>query len=1163
MSTRLEDTQKVISYLDLYRHMITARELDALENELMKRGEAFFHVSGAGHEGIAALAPHLTPHDWLHVHYRDKALMLARGVTPESLFLGLFGKDRSSSRGRQMCAHISEPALKILASPGPVGNGALQAAGVASVVKNDPERPIVLCALGDGMTQEGEVIEAIGHAVRDGLPVLFLIEDNSYAISTKTGGRTFFSLPEGPADSFYSLPITRIDGCDIPSALEAFGGLVRGMREDRKPRIAVFEVERLTNHTNADDHRVYRSEEEIRRIAETSDPIAHLRRLLLEQGADETDLEELRERIGTELREIARQAQKSSDPKPVFTAKQPLPTEITGRPEYLGTETGRTLTMLEAIRGVLHERMGRDERITLFGEDIEDPKGDVFGVTRGLTAQYPGRVVNSPLSESCILGVTIGQALAGSRPVAFIQFADFLPIAYNQIFAELGSMYWRTDGGWQAPVIVMITCGGYKPGLGPFHASSLEALGIHTPGVDVFMPSTAADAAGMLNAAFDSGRPTLFFYPKICLNDRENGTSPDLERQFVPIGKARIVLEGTDITLVGWGNTVPLCRKAAVSLAEAGVSAEVIDLRSLSPWDEAAVIRSAEKTGRLIVTHEDNHSCGMGAEVIATVTERAKVPVTVRRVTRADTFVPFNFENQLEVLPSYKRILETASELLGYRVTWVKEDVQSEGVFPIPAVGSSPSDESVTVIEWHVKPGDLVSEGALLASLEADKAVQELLSPAEGKVHEILVPEGDMVKVGTIVVTLETADEERAPKPVTKEDPGTPFFRKLGAGTGNTTGSPAPAGGIGSAGPGNGTSAAAGNGGMRVHDSASSADRGGTVKTATASDAVQRGTVRPSGEIGIAEITSACGSRIVSNDRIAELCRDWTAGDILKRTGIESRFWVSDDEDALSIAVDAVRKLLETPAVKIERIGLIVCATGTPVSITPSMACLIQNKISRDPEWTPQAHDISAACSGYLYALQQAYDHVRHYPDQDALVVTTETLSRKLDPTDPSTAPIFGDAATATLVTGRREVIRARLYRPVLAANGEDGTTLSVPLESGAYVSMDGPKVFLEAIKSMTAMLKRAGDEASIPQDRIDLIVPHQANQRIINAIRQKLSLRPERVYSNIRAYGNTSSSSIPLCIEKLFAERGRGEILGLCAFGGGFTSGGAIVELV
>lgn len=1157
MSTRLEDTQKVISYLDLYRHMITARELDALENELMKRGEAFFHVSGAGHEGIVALAPHLTPHDWLHVHYRDKALMLARGVTPESLFLGLFGKDRSSSRGRQMCAHISEPALKIMASPGPVGNGALQAAGVASVVKDDPERPIVVCALGDGMTQEGEVIEGIGHAVRDGLPVLFLVEDNSFAISTKTSGKTFFSLPDGPADSFYSLPITRIGGCDIPAALVAFDEIVRGMREDRKPRIVVFEVERLTNHTNADDHRVYRSEEEISRIAETSDPITHLRSLLLGQGMDESELEELRERVRTELRETARRAQKSPNPDPVFTAKPPLPKEVVGKPEYRGAETDRTLTMIESIRGVLKDRMGRDERITLFGEDIEDPKGDVFGVTRGLTRQYPGRVVNSPLSESCILGVSVGQALAGKRPVAFIQFADFLPIAYNQIFAELGSMYWRTDGGWQAPVIVMITCGGYKPGLGPFHASSLEALGVHSPGVDVFMPSTAADAAGMLNAAFDSGRPTLFFYPKNCLNDRENGTSSDLELQFIPIGKARTVLEGTDITLVGWGNTVPLCRKAAVSLAEAGVSAEVIDLRSLSPWDEEAVVRSAEKTGRLIVTHEDNHSCGMGAEVIATVTERAKAQVTMRRVTRADTFVPFNFENQLEVLPSYKRILETAAELLGYQVTWVKDEVKTDGLFPIPAVGSSPSDESVTVIEWHVTPGDRVSEGTLLASLEADKAVQELLSPAEGTVHEILVPEGDMVKVGTIVITLETGDEERAPKPVTKEEPGTPFFRKLSAGNGKTSGAIHSAAGI--------RSAASGNGGAHIPDAAVKTEHGTPVKSGTAQDAAHLTPARPapSGEIGIAAVASACGSRVVSNHQIAELCRDWTADGILKRTGIESRFWVSEDEDALSIAYDAVRKLLDAPAVELGRIGLIVCATGTPVSITPSMACLIQNRISQDPEWAPQAYDISAACSGYLYALQQAHDHILHYPDQDALVVTTETLSRKLDPADPSTAPIFGDAATATLVTGRRGVIRARLYRPVLAANGEDGTTLSVPLEFGNFVSMDGPKVFLEAIKSMTAMLKRAGEEASIAQDRIDLIVPHQANQRIINAIRQKLSLSPDRVYSNIRSYGNTSSSSIPLCIEKLLTERERGELLGLCAFGGGFTSGGAIIELV
>lgn len=268
----------------LYRTMVTAREMDLIEQSYTARGEAFFHVSGAGHEGSIALMPHLTQDDWLHCHYRDKALMLARGITPEQFFLSLFNKDGSHSRGRQMNAHMSAPDLKVLSIVGPVGNSALQAAGVAEVIRDQPGKPLVLCALGEGTTQEGEVIEAIGHAVRAQLPVLFVIQDNAFAISTKTTGQTFYSYPQGEAESFYGVPITRIDGRDVEAARDAFGPVVEAIRTDRGPRIVVFQVERLHNHTNADDQRMYRSPEEIESASRTGDPVARLRMRLIDLG---------------------------------------------------------------------------------------------------------------------------------------------------------------------------------------------------------------------------------------------------------------------------------------------------------------------------------------------------------------------------------------------------------------------------------------------------------------------------------------------------------------------------------------------------------------------------------------------------------------------------------------------------------------------------------------------------------------------------------------------------------------------------------------------------------------------------------------------------------------------------------------------------------------
>lgn len=1109
---------------DLYRQMVTAREIDRLEEDFTHRGEAFFHVSGAGHEGSAALAPHLIPQDWLHCHYRDKALMLARGIAPEMFFHSLFCKAASHSQGRQMSAHMSDPALHILSIVGPVGNSALQAAGVAAAVRNQPEAPLVLCSLGDGMSQQGEALEAIAQAVRDDLPVLFLIENNQYAISTRTEGRTFFSQPGGRPAAFYGIPLTRVDGRDALGAYEAFGRIVPQMRQSRGPAIVVFDVDRLSNHTNADDQNVYRLAADIERVCRECDPVANLRAWLLEQGAPDDELDQMEREIRAALVEAARRSQRGPEPEPTMTAKKPLPATLSDpQREYAGTDDEPRLTMLEALRGVLEQRMQQDERVTLFGEDIEDPKGDVFGVTRGLTRAFPGRVRNAPLAEATILGVSIGRALAGERPVAFLQFADFLPLAYNQVFAELGSLFWRSDGAWNAPVIVMISCGAYRPGLGPFHANSLEALAAHTPGIDVLMPSTASDAAGLLNAAFQSERPTLFFYPKSCLNDRNHTTSADLDRQLTPIGAARIVREGADITLVSWGNPVAMCEEAAVTLEQQNVSAEVIDLRSLSPWDRDTVLASAEKTERLLVVHEDTHTCGLGAEVLATVQELTHQHIRMTRVTRPDTHVPCNFANQLAVLPSFKRILEAAADLLDLSVTWrTFEQERDAHITTIDAIGSSPSDESATVLEWRVSPGSRIQEGQLVAELEADKAVVDLHAPVSGDVVEILVKPDETVKVGTPLMTVRT-EEAAALKPMTKEAPGIPEFQRKSLLKGRQ---PEPAGRP-----------------LWVHHA-------------------PHQTV-----MGIAGIATALGSNVVTNEHIAEHLDSMTAQDIVKLTGIEERRWVAEHESALTLGIAAAQDVLAKTGLRSDDLDMVLCCSGTPEFMTPSMACLLLNALTPSASSKPiQAHDISAACSGYLYALQTAYDFLNSCPHARVLVVTTEALSRKLDRTDANTAPIFGDGATATLLQGavHRDALQAQLFRPVLSAKGEDGQALRVPthIEDG-FVSMNGRKVFSEAVRAMIAMLTQACDDAGIDVEALDLIVPHQANQRIIDAIRKRVKFPAEKVYSNIRAIGNTSSSSIPICLEQVLQTQSAGDKIGLCAFGGGFTFGGGIVKIL
>jgi 2-oxoisovalerate dehydrogenase E1 component len=1111
-----ENKGKVQLFLEIYESILKAREIDILEQDYTQRGEAFFHVSGAGHENVAFLNPFLIPEDYLHCHYRDKSLMLARGVTSKQFFLSLFAKDQSHSRGRQMSAHLSDPSKNVLSLVGPVGNNALQAAGLAAAVKNRSKNPIVLCALGDGTTQQGEVLESIAHAVRETLPVLYLIEDNTWAISTKTHQRTFYDLPSGPAKEFYGIPIVRVDGRDPEAVYETFGKVVTEMRRDRKPAIVVFQVSRLNSHTNADDQRLYRSLEEIEETRRRDDPVLLLENWLVNHGEDRNRLAEVRQNVQKSLTQEAVEAQESPEPEPCFTAKAELPKSLTDPArEYRGTSDGDQITMLEAIREVLKTRLAWDEKVSLFGEDLEDPKGDVFGITKGLSQAFPGRVQNSPLAESTIVGVSIGRALAGERPVAFLQFADFFPIAFNQIFAELGSMHWRTDGGWKCPVIIMATCGGFKPGLGPFHASSMESIAVHTPGVDVYMPSSAGDAAGLLNAAFESQRPTVFFYPKSSLNDRSAATSRDVARQIVAIGKARMHRKGNDFTFVAWGNTVSLCDKAAVALEKVAITSDVIDLRSLSPWDEDAVVESVRRTGRLIIAQEDSLTASMASEISATVGERVGNQVQIRRVSRPDTHVPFHFENQLEVLPSYKKLLTAAVEMLGGRLSWIQAKGAEEGFTYVEAAGSSPSDESVTVLDWKVKVGDTLKPGLMLAEMEADKAAFDLSCPISGTLTEILVPVGDMVKVGTPLLKVATGTAKIVRKPATQENPGTPVI-DLPARTAVFGGNSLPS--------------------------------------------------RRTGPVaGIAGVAIAPGSRRVSNDEIAQKCPEWTAEDIFKRIGIESRPWATDDEDPVSLATRAAKELLAAQKLTASDLTAVFCSTGTPVKFTPSTACLVLAEISQGitPQPEMQAADINSACSGFLYSLQAAYDHLLHNPAGRVLVLTTEVLSRKTDPTDYQTAPIFGDAATATLVVGAEHAasMLATVDRPVLSAKGENGDILRVPLPQDGFIYQDGPKVYLEAVRQMIAQLEAACAAGGTTPADLDLIVAHQANQRILNAVRQKTKVAPEKVFSNIKNYGNTSSNTIPLSLFELLPQRKPGKIIGLTAFGGGFTFGAALLR--
>ncbi len=1102
---------------NLYRAMVSSRKSEELEKALAQQAEIFFYVPGAGHEVSAVLAPHLLADDWLHLHYRDRALALARGVSLESFLYTALGKNESSSGGRRMPGFVSDPNLNILSGATVVGNSALQSAGVAAAVKEHANNPLVLCSVGDGTTQQGEFMEAIAETVRSKLPVLFLIENNNFALSTPTRGNTFFSTPDGDVDTFFGLPIQRVNGLDAMTAYETLGGIVADIRTKRTPQIVLFEVERLSSHTNADDESVYRNADEIKRLREKCDPVKNLRATLLESGFTEAELLEIEDNAERAIHAALEKARAGTEPAPEYGAKRPLPARLNDpESEYRSSGSG-SLTMLESMRAVLELRLAGNDKVTLYGEDIEDPKGDVFGLTQGLSSKFPLQVKNSALSESTIVGTAIGRALTGERPVALLQFADFMPLAYNQLISELGSLFWRTKGEWNAPVIVMAICGAYRPGLGPFHAQTPDSAIAHIPGIDLFMPSTATDAAGMLNAAFESDRPSVFLYPKNLINDRDIMTTPDVARQFVPIGRARTVRTGNDITLVSWGGTMPLCEKAAAALEDADISAEVIDLRSLFPWDADAVIASAEKTDNLVVIHEDNRTCGIGGEILATIAERCGSRVNVTRVTRSDTYVPYHFGTQMEVLPSFKSLLEKIAQMLKLKITWRERLQAKAGMVTINAIGSSPSDETIHIIELHVDEGDTIAEGDLLASVEADKATMDISSPVAGTVEKLFAQEGDSLRVGAPLIEI-AAESASIRMSSGIHDPGLPVIEKR---------------------------------------------EPNISKTLVASSTRIAG--KP---VLINSICSTVGSRRMHNDEFLDNFPDWSSEDVKKRTGIEQRYWIGEGESALTLAVSACKKLLKQQQLDVSNLDMIICATGTPPSaMTPSLACRILKELSPETgETLVQAYDINAACTGWLYALQTAYDTLKYDARRKIMVVTTETLSPILDRTDPETAFIFGDASTATLLSceHRESNIQARLHRPVLSAMGVEEDVLRVPfMNSGEFVGMKGMQVFRVAVRKMVAMLQNACTAENVAIDDLDMIVTHQANERIIDAARKMIKFKEERVFNQMRNFGNTSSNTIPIALQTVIpAQKPSGKV-GLTAFGGGYTFGAAVIEVI
>src|SRR3954463_7583979 len=635
--------------LRLLRIILESRHADLREQNLIRQGKGHFHVSGMGHEALAAVSMQMQPDDYIVPYYRDRGLVLGRGMTTKQLGLEYFAKRNTGSGGRMMPSHYSSTDLHIWSVPTPTGSQLLPACGMAWGMQLDRKPSLVVTTVGDAATRQGDFFEAVCFAKERKLPVLFVVEDNKYGISSPTR-----KINPRALDVLQPNDWQEIDGRDVQQIYDAGRKAFESMRAGGGPSFFWVNMERLSSHTSSDDHKLYRSAEELAEC-EKCDPLKFWSETLINEGVITAEEyakldQEIKERIRSEFSEAERAEDPSADElKDQVTGDLPqLNDEVLPPGKYrIGDTINKTLRL-----GLKESR----DRI-IFGEDVEDPKGGVFRLTQKLSTEFPNQVYNSPLAESTILGVACGLASYGKRPVFELQFIDFIGPAWNQLVTNLSTLRWRSFGTWTCPVVIYAPYGAYLPGGSLWHSQANEAALAHYPGINVAIPSTPEDAAGLLWTAMHCEDPTFVLVPKHLLWAEHESAEPV---KAVPLGVARKRNAGSDVTLVAWGNTV---EKSLEALKEIGdeISVDLLDLRSIVPWDHAAVEESVARTGRLVVVQEDGENCSAGQMIIAHLAGLSEIwkdllapPILV---SKPNVMIGYNPIYEYAALPDVKRIV--------------------------------------------------------------------------------------------------------------------------------------------------------------------------------------------------------------------------------------------------------------------------------------------------------------------------------------------------------------------------------------------------------------------------------------------------------------------------------------------------------------------------
>jgi 2-oxoisovalerate dehydrogenase E1 component len=659
--------------LRAYRTMLLSRRCDEKILIMLKQGKSFFHIGGSGHEAaqVAAEAALRAGHDWAFPYYRDQAFALQLGMTAEEMFLiSLHRAEDPATGGRQPQGHYGRPDLRIPTQSSPTGTQYLQAVGVALGAKKDGTDEVVYVSSGEGATSEGEFFEAVNWAARESLPVIFFIQDNRLAISVpvehQTAGGSVYDVVSG----FKGLERFDVDGSNFLEVFAATQKAVERARKGEGPSLVHANVVRLLPHSSSDDQLKYRAKEDVEKD-KAKDPLPKMTHYLIEEGFI-TD---------KEASDLKAEVKDAVDAAASWAESRPLPDAATAELYVYGSahsdppkdfvepeHKGQKIVLVDAINHALKEEMERNPKMVVFGEDVADGKGGVFTATKGISTKFGStRAFNSPLAEASIMGVATGLALKGWMPVPEIQFGDYVWPGFMQLRDEISMFRYRSNNTWSCPMVIRVPVGGYIHG-GHYHSQCIESIMAHIPGIRLAFPSNAADAKGLLKAAIRGDDPVIFMEHK-GLYRQGYASSPEPDENYVlPFGIASIKRVGSDISVITYGALVQKSLEAARKLEEKGISVEVIDLRTINPLDKETIFNSVQKTGKVLIAHEDSLTGGFGGELAALIGEHCFgfLDAPIKRIAALDAPVPYSPPLEYAVLPSEAKILSALEELAAY-----------------------------------------------------------------------------------------------------------------------------------------------------------------------------------------------------------------------------------------------------------------------------------------------------------------------------------------------------------------------------------------------------------------------------------------------------------------------------------------------------------------